>query len=627
VLSVFIWWHVWSGHPTSTTTCGCGDPSLVTWFLAWPAHAISHGHNPFYTTAMDYPHGVNLLSNASSLAVGVILAPVTWIFGPIASLNVAMTLSPVLSALAMCFLLRRWVAWPAAAFVGGLLYGFSPFVLTSLSNSWLMLGMGVVPPLLVACLDDLLIHQRGRPVLTGFVLGLLITLQFFIGDEVLLIMAIGLGLGVIAVVVFAALRYRESLRRHLRHVVAGIATAVVTAGVLLAYPIWFAFAGPASLSGNIWGPNSAVSFSGTAWGNFLLPAKSSAIASALVHRFGGYQGPRLSPQFFGIGLVVVLVLGCIAWRRDRRLWLFGGVGIVSVFLSLGLVAHGWSPWRLLVRLPLLENIEPYRFVALTFLAAAVMVGLIVDHAYQATSRHLASDRDRPEGRDARRRPAPRWSAAAVGLVVAAAALLAPALYLARTIPMTTQAVVVPTWFRTAAPHLRGHQVILTFPDSNAKLSELTWQAVGGMHFALVGTGGPSGAASRAGRELGGLSVIAGLSNAYPVAPVLTPGSIGKVRRALADWGVTMVVLPDQGHLPVYERVPSVVATAAVITAATGAMPARQSDAWVWSGVAHPDRSIPVSSSQIARCTGGSTPITSSTAAAVEAATRCVARLR
>src|SRR5579872_7020103 len=54
-LSVFIWWHVWSSHPTSTTTCGCGDSSLFTWFLAWPAYAISHGTNPLYSTALFHP--------------------------------------------------------------------------------------------------------------------------------------------------------------------------------------------------------------------------------------------------------------------------------------------------------------------------------------------------------------------------------------------------------------------------------------------------------------------------------------------------------------------------------------------------------------------------------------------
>jgi len=50
-----VWWNVWSQHPTSTTTCGCGDTSLFTWFLAWPAYAIAHGLDPLYSTAMFHP--------------------------------------------------------------------------------------------------------------------------------------------------------------------------------------------------------------------------------------------------------------------------------------------------------------------------------------------------------------------------------------------------------------------------------------------------------------------------------------------------------------------------------------------------------------------------------------------
>ncbi len=122
---MFVWSSAWR-HPTSTTTCGCGDTSLFTWFLEWPAYAISHGLNPFYSTAMHVPVGVNLLANTSVVAIGVLLAPVTWLFGPVATLNVALTLAPALSALSMFVLLRRWVTWTPAAFVGGLLYGFSP---------------------------------------------------------------------------------------------------------------------------------------------------------------------------------------------------------------------------------------------------------------------------------------------------------------------------------------------------------------------------------------------------------------------------------------------------------------------------------------------------------------------
>ena len=63
VVSIVLWWHVWSSHPTTVTTCGCDDPSLFLWFLEWPAYALAHGHNPFYSTALFHPGGINLLSN------------------------------------------------------------------------------------------------------------------------------------------------------------------------------------------------------------------------------------------------------------------------------------------------------------------------------------------------------------------------------------------------------------------------------------------------------------------------------------------------------------------------------------------------------------------------------------
>ncbi|HEX7443348.1 MAG TPA: hypothetical protein VF320_05650, partial [Acidimicrobiales bacterium] len=122
-LSVALWWQVWSTHPTAVTTCGCGDTSLFTWFLEWPAYALAHGMNPLYSTHLFHPGGINLLSNTAEVGLGIVLAPVTWAFGPIATLNVALTLSPALSGLAMYVLLRRWVSWAPAAFVGGLLYG------------------------------------------------------------------------------------------------------------------------------------------------------------------------------------------------------------------------------------------------------------------------------------------------------------------------------------------------------------------------------------------------------------------------------------------------------------------------------------------------------------------------
>ena len=60
-----------------------------------------------------------------------------------------------------------------AAFIGGLFYGFSPFVLTNLTSSHIDLTLVAIPPLVIICLEELLIRQRRNPVTTGVVLGVL----------------------------------------------------------------------------------------------------------------------------------------------------------------------------------------------------------------------------------------------------------------------------------------------------------------------------------------------------------------------------------------------------------------------------------------------------------------------
>ena len=137
-LGFVLWWHAWSAGATTHTLCGCGDPALFLWFFQWPATALQHGQNPFYSSAMFHPHGINLLAQTSVTAISIPLAPVTWIWGPVASLNLASTLTPALTGLAAFAAMRRWAPWWPAAFIGGLLYGFSPFVIASLEFAHLM---------------------------------------------------------------------------------------------------------------------------------------------------------------------------------------------------------------------------------------------------------------------------------------------------------------------------------------------------------------------------------------------------------------------------------------------------------------------------------------------------------
>ena len=589
VLSVIVWWNVWSGHPTSTTTCGCGDSSLFTWFLAWPAYAISHGLNPLYSTHMFHPTGVNLLANTSEVAIGVVLAPVTWIFGPIATLNVALTLSPFLSALAMFVLLRRWVRWQPAAFIGGLLYGFSPVILVNLVDAHLMVAMAVVPPLFVACLDELIMRQRRRPVAMGILLGLLVVLQFFLGTEMLAILLITGTVGLALIVVYAGWRRPAELRRRARHALVGLAAGAAVVVVLLAYPLWFALGGPAHLSGLVW-PTLVPGLFGIGFSE-LVRLNSTGAETLQAHRFGGYQGSALhQTEYLGVGLIVVVLLGVLLWRRDRRLWLFGAVGAVAVALSLSVasgVNHFWVPWRLLQHIPVIQNILPDRFMAITLLCVSVLLGIILDGVHGTAAKWTATPSRRgapsPAGRALTwRRVTPAVAAGVVALVALAPIARANA----GNIPLTVQPVVLPTWFRTVAPHLPGGQVILTYPSSFGGFqSSLTWQAVDRMSFSLVEGGGPGGA--RVGVERPGVEALAAASVNLDPSTAYTGATVQAVRQALVSWGVTMVVIPDQPELPIYEQGFHTSYAVGLITAALGVGARYQAQAWVWT-VGHPN---------------------------------------
>ncbi len=621
-LSVVVWWGLWS--MAGRTTCGCGDSSTFIWYLEWPAYAIAHGLNPLYSTALFHPSGVNLLSNTSVIAVGIPLAPITWIFGPVATFNVALTLSPPLSALAMYVLVRRWVSWSPAAFVAGLLYGFSPFALNYLADGHLMLGLAVVPPLFVGCLDELIIRQRRSAPAVGAVAGLLVTVQFFIGTEVLLIMMASSVVGVALVIAYAAIHDRAEIVRRAPHTIRGLAVGTATAVVLLLYPVWFALAGPAHLSGPIW-PGSIFAFGGTPLRQFLTPPPavtgSSFFGPAYFERVGGYQGPLLSTHYLGLGVLAVALVGSAAFRRDRRIWLFGIMAVVAVAVAVGYQSSPLTPWRWLMKLPEFDNIQPERFVLVTYVALACMVGVILDHTRtwvqgRADVRRLGL----PTTTRRSAHPVTRFAGALAAGAVAIFAVVPTLVYLAPTIPMTTQSTRIPTWFQSVAPHLSRKDVLLVIPApfSGVKSADF-WQAVDRMSFSMVGGPGPGAVPARAGGERQALLTLSAASVSAHANATVTTADISAVRRALSAWGVTEVVIPDQPELPLYDRPLSVTTAAALMAAATGQLPHHQAQAWVWKGWHRVGSRPVVTGHRLLRCTQGLT----THGRAVQRASACV----
>jgi hypothetical protein len=129
-----------------------------------------------------------------------------------------------------------------------------------------------------------------------------------------------------------------------------------------------------------------------------------------------------------------------------------------------------------------------------------------------------------------------------------------------------------------------------------------WQAVDALHFALATGTGPQSVPGRAGPERAGLSVITDDALLlHPPAPA-TAKNVEAVRRALAGWGVTVVVIPDPAVLvPHYDRSNGTANALGLFTVAIGRRPSFVDDAWVWNQVQRPGPRIPVPVPAVVRC--------------------------
>ena len=548
-----------------------------------------------------------------------------------ATLNVASTLAPALSALSMCWLLRRWVRWTPAAVVGGLLFGFSPFAVSNLAMGHLDMAVLVLLPLVVGCLDELLIRQRRSAIGVGSALGCLLVVQFFVSTEVLVISAVTGVVALVLVAGYAAVGHRSELRDRTPHAARGLGIAVVVAGVLLAYPLWFAVAGPAHLSGRIWPAGTAgSSLLGSGPIDFSDLWHLRLAEPSVVRFFAGYQGPALpSPAYLGVGLLVVLVAAVLVWRTDRRLWCFGVLGAFAVLLGLG-SAHLWEPWRALTNLPVLEDVITGRFMVVVTLCAAVMLAVAVDRTRDAVLEavrqrspghrpaHAAPHRDPvdPAGHGnpmttdpeapADQPPAragARVVAGVVALAVAAVALVPPASALSANVPLTMEPVLLPRWFITVAPNLPAGRVVMTFPLPVTGGSAMTWQAVEEFPFALATGAGPQSVPQRAGTERAGQAILVAAGSLFATLAPPTATGVESVRRALAGWEVTTAVVPDPSVLvPPADRRAATAWALGYLTLAVGRPPRPRAGAWEWSGLRSPSPRRAITRRAFDRCT-------------------------
>jgi len=377
-------------------TCACNDLVEQTWFTAWPSYAITHLHNPFFTTKLNYPIGVNLLDNTSMPLLGTLVTPITLIAGPVASYTLLLHLAFFASATSCFFVVRRFVTHTLPAFFAGALYGFSPYMVGQ-GAGHLQFTFVPLPPLIFWLTWDLLVSRRLRWRRAGVLLAACLVGQFFISTEILASTGIVVGAFVVATIVYRLARGRPRDRNMLGHALRGMAVAAVITGVVLCYPAWFIVAGPQHISGPAQ-PLAALNPLKSDLLSPLVPTFHQAVGpEALRARGSSYVAGRITENggYLGVLLIVALVVVVVVARKNRIVQISAALGFFAFVLSLGspLVVNGHStniplPFAALEHLPLIQSLVASRFSLYVVFFASLIFGVGINRLMSSRARHL-----------------------------------------------------------------------------------------------------------------------------------------------------------------------------------------------------------------------------------------------
>lgn len=360
------------------------DQNQWEWFFAVTAHNVSHFQNPLFTDLQGFPDGVNLMANTVMLGLSVPFTPITLLAGPAISLALVMTLGLAVTATAWYWLIvKRVVRQRGAAFAGATLATFAPPMISH-ANAHPNFVILFMMPLIIDRALRLCEGERVRR--NGVILGLMAAYQIFLGEEPLLLAAMGMVLFALA---YAAVR-RDVARTAWRPLLRGLAIGAAVCLPIVAIPLYWQFFGAQSYHSVLHGDNA-----GNSPMALLSFAERSLIAGDRDRANALSLNPTEQNAFYGWPLVA------LAFAIVVRLWERPAVkalaftAVAAAFLSLGpkfripltdTVLPG--PWALLAKKPLFESVIEGRVAMICAPALGMLLAVAVERL--AATRKLST---------------------------------------------------------------------------------------------------------------------------------------------------------------------------------------------------------------------------------------------
>ena len=411
LLGAYLTHGLWPAPGERVLALNPPDQVLYEWFLAVDSRALL-GELGLGTDRLNAPDGVNLLANTSVIALGLLFAPVTLAFGAPVSFALLVAAGLAGTAIAWYLLFTRTLgARRFPAVVGAALCGFGPGMVSQ-SNSHLHMTVQWLVPVIVwlvvrllrAAAPGITTTGTGAPETTATSSGapkstapgpapdwrrlltsaaglaVAVTVQIFIGEEVLFLTAVTL----LVLTICYALRERRYARRAFGPFAAGLTAAAGLALMVLAYPLWYQFAGPLGVADGMFSPHY-FSADLASWA-----LRSPLTVAADPDNARLTTGPAEYNTYLGLPLLLA-GLGCAIWLRRNALALACAItALVMAALSLGpeIVLGGNrtgipGPYALLAGVPVVDGALPMRFALPVLPLLATIFVLALDRARDA----------------------------------------------------------------------------------------------------------------------------------------------------------------------------------------------------------------------------------------------------
>jgi hypothetical protein len=364
------------------------DPGLFVWDFWWMARSVVHLSNPWYTGYLAAPVGAPLAFHTLMPLPGLLMTPVTLVYGPSFTYNLLCAAAPGLLCYAMYRAARLWLPSQTGAIAAGAFFGLSTMMTW---NAWYEI-QGALGAIFLPLALEASVRLRRRPgwrqaTILGVVLG-----AALLTDQESAILA-GI-LAILALLPWLAGRAADGgprLAVKLRSaVIAAVVTVVVATPQLIAMLQQTAdaavpqgaLASDYQNSGanlqQIFAPSPRVGFFGLRF-----------LAADYLH-----AGSSLTFTAYGVVLTLLALFGLVVWWRQHGaralglLWLGAtitslGTGIVigaHRYVPVGEFWHGihvslLMPYTWMVRVPFLNSFrEANRITELGMVPAALLAG-------------------------------------------------------------------------------------------------------------------------------------------------------------------------------------------------------------------------------------------------------------